>query len=357
MRPLRLALPLAALFALAPSSRSDEVLLANGDRLTGKILALGDGKLTFESAMFGKVTIPLASVKTFATEGPVEIHFRDATVVRQPIATAEAGRISVGPGGVVQPQTFSLADIAAINPPKREGRWTGSATAGFTVTRGNSETQGGNVVVDAVRRSEQDRLSFRGEYAAARQVVEEPNPTPPPATVENHTTTQRLITGTLKYDAFFSERSYFLASVKADKDAIADLDLRFVASAGYGYQWAETDATKFSTELGLGWLHEDFREPDPPTPPTPSTDQIAARAGYRLEKVLSPSVKLLHPTEAVHGFDDAHDFLVQTEGALRASLTKAMFSEVRVVLNWDSTPANGKERSDVRYVLGFGLAF
>ncbi|MGH7149490.1 MAG: DUF481 domain-containing protein, partial [Planctomycetota bacterium] len=202
MSPARLPLALACLLAASPLARADEVLLASGERLLGKVVSVADGKMTFESAGIGTVTLDLAKVKTFTTEGAVEIRFKDGTVVNQPVQGSEEGKFAIGPTGVLGPRTLPLSEIASINPPKVETKWTGSATAGYTVTRGNSETDSTSIVLDAVRRSEQDRLSFRGEYAAARQTVEEPDPTTPGATVENRETTQRLITGALKYDYF-----------------------------------------------------------------------------------------------------------------------------------------------------------
>jgi putative salt-induced outer membrane protein len=337
-----------ALFALllAPPlgglARADEVLLVSGERLVGKVVSFADGKMTFESAGIGSVTLDLAKVKTFATEGAVEIHFKDGTVVNQPVQGAEEGKFSIGPTGVLGPQTLPLSEIATINPPKIETKWTGSATLGVTFVRGNTETDAASFDLEAVRRSEIDRLTFRGNYRSARAVDD---------TTGDLETTERSLGGSLKYDYFLSKRAYLLASARAEKDAIAELDLRFLASAGAGYQWVESDPLKFSTEGGVGWISESFSDT------TPSTDQVALRVAYRLEKAFGPSVKFIHLTEGVHGFDDPHDYLVSTEGALRANLTKAMYSEGKIVLNWDSTPADQAERTDVRYILGFGWAF
>ncbi len=346
MSPLRHFLALSLAVSASPLARADEVLLVSGERLIGKVVSVADGKMTFESAGIGSITLDLAKVKTFATDGAVEIHLKDGTVVNQPAQASEEGKFSIGQAGGVPPRSLPLSEIDALNPPKLEVKWTGSATAGANLVRGNTRKDSASVVLDAVRRSEVDRISLRGEYAAAREEDSD----------GDRSTSQRLLTGSLKYDYFLSDRSYLLASAKADSDATADLNLRLVASGGYGYQWVETDETKLSTEIGVGWAHEDYQEPDPPES-SADTNQIAARLAYRFEKELNPSLKFLHPMEAVHGFDDPHDFLVQTEWALRASLTKSMYSEGRIALNWDSTPAVDKERTDVRYILGFGWSF
>ncbi|HKB14468.1 MAG TPA: hypothetical protein VKF62_00300, partial [Planctomycetota bacterium] len=138
MSPLRLVLAVSLALSAVPLARADEVLLVSGERLIGKVVSVADGKMTFESSGIGSVTFDLAKVKTFATEGAVEIHFKDGTVVNQPVQGAEEGKISVGPTGVLGPQTLPLSEIATINPPKLETKWTGSATLGVTFVRGNT---------------------------------------------------------------------------------------------------------------------------------------------------------------------------------------------------------------------------
>jgi len=335
-------IPFMLPLALAGAARADEVVLASGERLVGKLQTLAEGKLTFASESAGTLALDLGKIRTFSTDAAVEIHFKDGTVVNQPVKASEDGKIAIERVGVLGAQSLPLAEIVSINPPKVETKWTGSATLGVTFVRGNTETDSASFALDAARRTEVDRLSFRGHYRSARAVD---------STSGDLETTERTLGGSLKYDYFLSKRTYLLASARAEKDAIAALDLRFVASAGVGYQWVESEALKFSTEGGIGWLSENFSNA------TPSTDAVAARVAYRLEKAFGESVKFLHPAEAVHGFDDPHDFVVTTEAALRANLTKAMFSEFRIVLNWDSTPATGQERTDVRYILGVGIAF
>lgn len=42
---------------------------------------------------------------------------------------------------------------------------------------------------------------------------------------------------------------------------------------------------------------------------------------------------------------------------MRAALSKALFASFKVILNYDSQPAAGKERTDTEYIVGVGVNF
>ena len=151
-----------ALAGWAGSLAADEVLLKNGDRLTGKIERLADGKLTVGTTLFGTLTVDLQNVRTFSTQAPIRLNFSDGTTVHQSVLAAEDGKIAITQEGVLAPQTFPLAYVVAINKPPVT--WSGSVGAGFTLTRGNSETESGNVGIRLLRRAEMDRITLEAAY-------------------------------------------------------------------------------------------------------------------------------------------------------------------------------------------------
>ena len=67
----------------------DVVVLKNGDRVSGKIETLADGKLRVKSDLMGAVTVDLANVQTFSSDEPITLLFKDGTIVHQKVASAE----------------------------------------------------------------------------------------------------------------------------------------------------------------------------------------------------------------------------------------------------------------------------
>ncbi|MHC4229857.1 MAG: hypothetical protein ACYSW0_20675, partial [Planctomycetota bacterium] len=114
---------LVCLMLLAQSSRADELLFKNGDRLTGKIAHLVDGKLVFKSDIAGEVTVKLSDIRTLGSDDPIEVNLKDNTGFKQKILSAEAGRFGVEGSDALKAQEFAVDDIVSINPPIP--KWTG----------------------------------------------------------------------------------------------------------------------------------------------------------------------------------------------------------------------------------------
>lgn len=307
------------------ASLADELRFQNGDRLVGKIVTGADGKLTVESVSAGKVVVDLANLQSLTSDADLEIQLKDGSRVHSK---------------TLPTTNISFVNIAQINPP--EAKWTGSLSAGASITRGNSVTQNTNIDLAASRRSDTDRISLSAGYLASRQED--------PATGVT-STTKRSEYGGAQYDYFFNKTFYTYANARAEKDAIALIDLRFTAGAGAGYQILETADLTLSGEAGISWLKEDF------SGPTETNETGAGRLAYNLNAKLNPSVSFFHNAEWYESFEDFEDQYAKALIGLRASLTATMFAEVKTVISWDSTPATGRERTDVTYTLGVGWSF
>ena len=163
---------------------------------------------------------------------------------------------------------IALKDVARINPPPV--KWTGSLVANALITTGNSETENFGVSLNAVRRSEIDRITLGGAYYYGRQ--KERDSDKHETTIDNW-----YVLG--KYDYFLTKQFYLYGSARVEQDHIADLDLRLTLSAGPGYQWFETPTFNFFTEVGLAWVYEDFKNKGTwkPTCGRPSTKASSPR--------------------------------------------------------------------------------
>ena len=323
---------------------ADEIVFKNGDRLSGKLDTMPkDGSLKFTADMLQPIKIDLATVQSITTTDPVEIHFSDGTVIKRRIGPAEGGRFSIAEGeGVVEAQSFAFSEIAAINPPKDEIKWTGSLSANATMTRGNTDTNSGSVNINAVRRAEIDRIRFDAGYAAGRQRDPDSG---------DFSTSERNLFAALQYDYYFTEKVYGWGRTRAEKDAIANLDLRLIAGAGGGYQWIENENVAFSTELGLAWLSENFSDE------TDDDDALTLRAAYNYANQLSENLRFFNDVEWYPSIENSDDHFVTGRAGFQASLTEQMFAEFRVEIDWDSSPADTAERTDVLYGLGVGWRF
>jgi putative salt-induced outer membrane protein YdiY len=318
----------------------DEVIFKNGEKVVGTITSVADGKITIQSVSMGTVTAPLDKVSTFSADHDLKIVLSGGDVVNRKVSADSEGHIKIAGDGALQQQSVAIKNIDKINPPPIQ--WTGDIVAGYTVTRGNSDTETANLDAQAQRRSEDDRIRFWAGYLHSRQKDS--------STHEFATTTRRVF-GALQYDYFFSKLFYAYANAKAEKDGIAQLDLRFIAGAGAGQQWEESNTFNFSTEEGVTWFNENYSNA------TPSVDQVSLRFAYHVDGRPFDGVKLFHNFEWYPSTEQSNDNLVITDAGIRSSLTKSMFAEARAELRYDTTPATGATKTDTRYIFGLGRSF
>lgn len=342
MRWLSIALPLTFGLMVLPSGpvSADEVLFLNGDRLTGKILSANGGKLTIKTDGAGDVAVDLAKVKTFSTDESVRIGIGEKAVVQSRVDAGADRQVQATLPPAASPQPLPIPDIKAINWPPLT--WTGSISLNGLLTTGNSETEQLGFRAGLSKRWPDDRLTLGAEYSFGRQ--EDPD-------TGEDTTTIDYGMAFAKYDHFFSKKLYGYLVTKAERDGVADLELRLAPGAGVGYQWLEGATLSFSTEAGLAWVYENFKR-------SRTREFFGPRLAYSLDWTPLQRLTLFHKLEYLPSFEDlSGDYLLNVDAGTRVTMWKGVFAELRYEFRYDSTPAPGREKADTRYILGAGWAF
>jgi len=326
----------------APPKPVDRVTLSNGDVLTGTVKSLADGKLVIGNPALGDVTVELAKVTNLVTSEPVLVLATDGTQLKRRIAGIENGALKLEGAGPTDPNvpTLALASLDKINPPTDPpATWTGSFTLGGSYSAGNTDRRTAAANFEAVRRSADDRITVDASWDYGEDKIDT-------ATGKDWNLSQRRTGGGLKYDLFVGKRYYVLGTTRVLNDFRADLDLRWTAGVGAGYQLVETKETKVGLEGGLSYFYEDFRDAPPPADPIPSDDYLAARGAYRIDHNLSEDTKVIHSTEAFPSTEDSENVYFRMDTRLQTKLWGDMIGQLSWTWDYDNTPAPGKDRSD-----------
>lgn len=299
---------------------------------------MADGKMVFDSKVAGSVTLKMTDIQTFSTDKKINLLMKDGKKLSTEMTVAkQAGHaIPVADKGT----SIDLAQISKINPP--EVKWTGDVTAGATLVRGNTESDTYALAFKTSRRSDFDRISLSGQYLFAEQHDF--------STKDDDTTEDNwFLKG--QYDYFFAKKHYAYGALKYEKDRIQDLDKRFTPGAGYGYQWIESADMNFKIELGASWIYERYTEP------RETRTYQAGRVAYGFDKALTKSLKAYHNLEYIPSFEDINYYLVNADVGLQAQLTSAWALDMKVQSEYNSKPADDKEKLDTRYIIGLTWKF
>lgn len=219
--------------------------------------------------------------------------------------------------------------------------WTGSVSLGATYTSGNTETQAYNADANAELRRDVDRYTWKAfwNYATDRATGTE-------------VVTQRKAGTSLKYDYFLNEAetTYLYGNTAIEHDSLADLDMRWLAGAGAGYQFYDEPDFSLAGEFGLNYIVEDFST-------ATKDDYVSARLAANLRKVISEDTKFTSSVEVYPSVEEMDDVYGKWDSKLSTTLTEAMFASIQYVMDFDNTPSGGAERLDQRIVFGLGWSF
>jgi len=339
----KIPIVLACLVLCAQICHGDEIHLKNGDRISGKIQHLIDGKLTIKADVAGAVIVDLSNIQTLSSDEPIEVNLKDQTSFTQKVSSAAPGRFAIEGSESTKAQEFAVADIVSINPPvKPIPKWTGDISIGVTSTHGNTKTEMISANANFSKRTQNDRTTISTDYAKGEQ--EDPD-TGEDVTIEDWWRAKG------KYDYFFSKKMYGYVDGRYEKDAVAELDRRTIIGLGGGYQWIESEDMNFSSELGLASLYEKYDNQ------TDSNSEISLQLGYNFDKKLRKNIKFVHDLTYYPAIDKFSDYYLTTTAGVRADFTEMFFATAKAILNYDRTPAIGAHNTDVKYFFGLGYRF
>jgi len=130
-----------ALAFSVPIAQADQILLANGDRLTGKVVSKSDDILKFHTEYAGEINVQWKDVVSITTDAPVTI--------LSPGGELQTGRLEKTPSGVLElisegrSRELKLADIEHINPPPHVSgtgvTYSGHVDLAANASRGNTD--------------------------------------------------------------------------------------------------------------------------------------------------------------------------------------------------------------------------
>ena len=227
--------------------------------------------------------------------------------------------------------------VAVTNaPPPPRNPWETTAAAGFTLTRGNSQTMLGTLSLDSRRKWDCNEVSI-GIGAGYGKDHE----------VEN----TEFVTAFGQYNRLFTDRFYAGFRVSHNYDGIADLSYRVTVGPLAGYYLVKATNTTLTVEAGPSVVFEKFQNQSENT-------YLGLRLAERFEQKLSATTKFWQSLSYVPEVDKwSEKYIVTGEAGVDAAITKKW--SLRVVFQniYDSQPANGREHNDERLIAGTAYKF
>ncbi len=357
-------LALIVLLSLSPALFADQVTLKNGDRLTGTVVK-SDGKtLVLHTDAVGDVTIQFAAIQEIKTDQELHVSLKGGKTAVGPVSTTDGKlEIATKTAGTVEAPKEDVTLIRndaeqtaydkSLHPGLRHG-WTGGANVGFSVARGNSETENLALAFNAVHATLNDKITL---YASS---IDTTNNLATPSTVAN------LTTGGLRYDRNVNPRLFAFGAADFMSNALQYLDLRAVYTGGFGFHAIKSDNTTLNFLGGINYTHETYSNGAvilPVTNPLTyvsygKTNKFAALTlGEELNRKLGKSTVV---TENFYFYPN-----LQQTGEYRTNFNLGTVTKISKWLGWQnqfgdiyvSNPPTGSKNNDLIFTTGLNFSF
>ena len=255
MRRLEL-FALITFVGLSSAGFADRVTLKNGDRLTGTVVK-SDGKtLVLHTDAAGDVTIKFEDVQEIKSDADLHVSLKDGKTAVGPVTTTDGKfEIATKTGGTVEAPKEDVTLIRndaeqqaydkSLHPGLLHG-WNGGANVGFSIARGNSQTENLALALNAIHPTLDDKITI---YASSLNTK---NDLATPSDVAS------LEQGGLRYDRNLKPRVFAFAGADFMANALQFLDLRAVYTAGFGFHAIQSDATILNFLGGVNYTHETY---------------------------------------------------------------------------------------------------
>jgi putative salt-induced outer membrane protein YdiY len=350
---------------------ADQITLKNGDRLTGAVVK-SDGKtLVLHTDASGDVTINYPQIQEIKTDKDLHVTLKGGKTVVGPVTTSD-GKIEIATktNGTVE---AALTDVTVIrndaeetayektlHPGWREG-WTGGANVGFSLARGNSETENLALAFNAARTTLHDKLTL---YATSVDTKNDLAVPPNSKTVAN------LETGGLRYDHNLGTKAFVFGSADFMSNALQYLDLRQVYTGGFGWHIIKNDATQLDVLGGINYTHETYSNGAEVLPTPPATAPTGIYESYGVtnrfaaaslsEELTQKWGKSTVITQNMGFFPD-----LQNSSTYRATFNLGTVTKINKHFGWQnqfgniyvSNPPMGTKRDDVLLTTGLNFTF
>jgi putative salt-induced outer membrane protein YdiY len=329
---------------------ADQIVLKNGDRLTGTI-EKSDGKsLILKTEFAGEVTVDWSAVQEITSSQKLHVSLNDGKTVsgtvtttdgNLAVATADAGTVTEPKASVAK--IFGEAEQAAyeksLHPGLLEG-WQGGANVGFGLTRGNSQTKNLALAFTADRKGWNDKLSLYTNSIYATN--DAPGATP--------ATTANSVQGGIRYDHDLTPRIFAYVGADFQTDALQTLDLRSVFGGGLGWHAIKNTRTTLDLLGGANYTREKYTA-------LPSRSFAAISVGEELTHKLGMNTLL---TEKLYFFPNLND-----TSEYRATFNFGTVTKISKWLGWQNAfgdiyvtnPPAGAKQNDILLTTGLNFSF
>jgi len=337
------------LLSLSSALLADQVVLKNGDIVTGSIIKKDGDKLTLKSEFLGEVSMPWTAVQSIRSEEPVTVELPgDQKVVGKLQTQGDTLQVVVAPNDT---RSVPLAQVGGVrNPaeqrswerlqnPRIRELWTGYFDFGLALARGNARTDTMTTNFNATRVTRHDKtaVNFTQIYGTAR--------------VNNQVSSiANAIRAGWSYNHDIRGRLFVTTFNHYEHDVFQKLDIRFVAGGGLGYNAIKNPRTTLALIGAFNYQRENFFDGF-------NRNSAEANFGDDLVHKLSDRTSITQAFRVFANLTNTGEYRVNFDLGIVTSIKRWLGWQVSATDRYISNPVLGRQRNDLLLSTGLRVNF
>jgi putative salt-induced outer membrane protein YdiY len=324
---------------------ADQLVLKNGDRVTGSIVKKDDKSITIRSDLFGVISAPWDQVESITADKPVTVVLKEGGSVQGTVATS-GGKLEVAtPAGRVEATPADVQALRNADEQKNYERllnpsllqlWTASTTLGLAGTAGNAKTTTFTTGFNAARITRTDKIALSFSTIEASALVN-----------GRSDETAAAVRGGIAYDHNVTSRLFLTGFNNYEYDRFQNLDLRSVFGGGFGVHAVKNPRLRLELVGGGDYDHESFF--------TLSRKAGEFFWGNDSNFVISRTMALVQSYRMFNNLSNTGEYRVNGDVGISTKLTKWLSWNISASDRYLSNPVAGRKRNDFLYTAGLGV--
>ena len=334
--------------ALVCLMSADQVVLKNGDRVTGSIVKKDAKQITIQTDMFGLVSTAWDQVVSIIADKPLNVVLPDGKTVVGTLRES-GGKVEIASGGTtvaVAPQEITTIRNAAeqkaferLLQPGWLDLWAGGGSIGFAGTSGNAKTTTFTTGLTAARITRTDKTSIYFNTIKASALIN-----------NRSAGTAEAIRGGLGYSRNLSPRLFANVFNDYEYDKFQNLDLRTVFGGGLGFKAIKTDRMTLDVLGGGAYNYSRFN-----TPLIRKTGEFYWGDDFTFK--LNAATSLFQSYRMFNDLKSPGTYRINFDLGASTKISKWLVWNVSISDRYLTNPAPGRKTNDLLYTTGLGITF
>ena len=342
--------------AAAGMADADGVTLKNGDRITGAFVSVRGRNINLQTGALGTLTIPLGQVASVDVTEMVMAFTRAGQPRSGWLALGPSGnwQLTDGESGVTR--TIDASAIDVILPVARYQSivehvagpfqdWTGTASLGYSIQRGNQRNDTLSSSVDTRREQPAAPIFERHWRTNVHMTLLLSNAEEAGTSIGANT-----FSSSIRQDRLFAPGNFVFGIMQFDHVGTEGLFLRQTYGGGTGYDLTLASRGTLSIFGGLTLVREEFSSSGPE-----QTAQFLF--GEKIRYQLTPRVRVDHATNASPNITNSGQYHLDTRTALDVKLTNRFSLNTALIDLYLTNPAPGSQRNTFALTTGIAATF